>query len=433
MYFDPIQLCKSLNISLICTIESEIFSECLNLLKNFCTDNFEYDELRLDLFYGIKEGQFYLIESMEKVIKGEKFKWVNMENDGKNRKIKYKYSNPNLSPESILNQSGKSIIKLKTLCIISLDSIENKLENTSRKMNELNNFSVMSIIEELIVQYDYRIEDTNMDSKFQEFLKNLKPNKFKKMTSDFIQCLLGSSNEILSFLKENSFELSNSINNNILNNDTLAISLLKVESSFETIIQTNYNGYKYNIITNENIEIFNYKKNENDDKFENFNFLRTSNDILSLIIYELKDNSSLDDLINMNSEDDNIYDEFQRVYTKMNNQPLKSMKRILIPSFQITKENMHKKPSFLNAIQLSNNDEIYQITYLNQFEKFDFSNDNNLKSNLIFEDINTENDIIIKNDFLMVLINSDLFCDLQIPTISAFIVHKKCWQKEEKN
>ena len=433
VYFDPIQLCKSLNISLICTIESEIFSECLNLLKNFCTDNFEYDELRLDLFYGIKEGQFYLIETLEKIIKGEKFKWVNMENDGKNRKIKYKYSNPNLSPESILNQSGKSIIKLKTLCIISLDSIENKLENTSRKMNELNNFSVMSIIEELIVQYDYRIEDTNMDSKFQEFLKNLKPNKFKKMTSDFIQCLLGSSNEILSFLKENSFELSNSINNNILNNDTLAISLLKVESSFETIIQTNYNGYKYNIITNENIEVFSYKKNENDDKFEDFYFLRTSNDILSLIIYELKDNSSLDDLINMNSEDDNIYDEFQRVYTKMNNQPLKSMKRILIPSFQITKENMHKKPSFLNAIQLSNNDEIYQITYLNQFEKFDFSNDNNLKSNLIFEDINTENDIIIKNDFLMVLINSDLFCDLQIPTISAFIVHKKCWQKEEKN
>ena len=226
---------------------------------------------------------------------------------------------------------------------------------------------------------------------------------------------------------------SNSINNNILNNDTLAISLLKVESSFETIIQTNYNGYKYNIISNENIEVFSYKKNENDDKFEDFYFLRTSNDILSLIIYELKDNSSLDDLINMNSEDDNIYDEFQRVYTKMNNQPLKSMKRILIPSFQITKENMHKKPSFLNAIQLSNNDEIYQITYLNQFEKFDFSNDNNLKSNLIFEDINTENDIIIKNDFLMVLINSDLFCDLQIPTISAFIVHKKCWQKEEKN
>jgi hypothetical protein len=135
----------------------------------------------------------------------------------------------------------------------------------------------------------------------------------------------------------------------------------------------------------------------------------------------------------MNSEEDNIYDEFQRVYMKMNNQPLKSMKRILIPSFKIEGKNIYKKPSFLNAIQLSNDDEKYQITYLNQIEIFDFSIDKNIKdkSQLLFNDINIENDIIIQNNFLLVLINTELLCDLQIPTISAFIVDKKKWEKEE--
>ena len=433
--YDPIQLCKSIKISLICTIESEILSTSLQLIKNFCIDNYEFDELRLDLYYGIKNGQFYLIESLEKNIKNEKFKWVNMENDGKNRKIKYRFSNPNLSPESILNQSGKNIIQLKTSCIISLDSINNILENTSRKMNELNNFGVMSIIEDLISQYNFTIDDINIDSKFREFLKSLKPNKFKKITSDFIQTQFGTSNDINSFIKNNLNELSDLINKEILKNEHLAISLMKIESSFETIIQTNYNGYKYNIISNENIEVFSYTKNENDNDFEYFYFLRTSIDNLSFIIYELKENSNINDLINMNSEQDNIYDEFQRVYMKMNNQPLKSMKRILIPSFKIEGKNIYKKPSFLNAIQLSNDDEKYQITYLNQIEIFDFSIDKNIKdkSQLLFNDINIENDIIIQNNFLLVLINTELLCDLQIPTISAFIVQKSFWVTETIN
>ncbi len=432
IYYDPIQICKSIKISLICTVESDIFSKALQLIKNFCDENYEYDELRLDLYYGMKDGQFYLIESLEKNIKDEKFKWVNMENDGKDRKIKYKYSNPNLSPESILNQSSKNVIQLKTSCIISLDSINNSLQNTLRTMNELNNFGVMCIIEELISQYNYRIEETNIDSKFREFLNNIKPNKFKKITYDFIQTQLGSSNDIDSFIKENLNELYDSINKEILQNELLAISLMKVESSFETIIQTNYYGYKYNIISNGNIEVFSYTKNENDNEFEYFYFLRTSNDNLSFIIYELKDNSNINDLINMNSEEDNIYDEFQRVYMKMNNQPLKSMKRILIPSFKIENKNTYNKPSFLNAIQLSNDEETYEITHLNQIEKFEFSIEKNKdKSKLSFNDINIENDIIINNNFLIVLINSDLLCDLQIPTISAFIVDKKKWEKEE--
>ena len=202
---------------------------------------------------------------------------------------------------------------------------------------------------------------------------------------------------------------------------------MKVECAFENVIQTVINGYNYNIISN--IDVFTYGNNEKE--IEYFYFLRNTNDNLAFIIYELKSNSSLNNLINMNSETDNIYDEFQRIYTKMNNQSLKSMKRIFLPSFKIEKSKFHKKPSFLNAIQLSNDEGEFQITYLNQVEKFNFSIDNNKKSYLFFDNFN-ENDIIIKNTFLMVIINTDLLCDLQIPTISSFVVQKEFWEKDLK-
>ena len=429
IFYDAYQINKSIKISFICTIESELLSESLKLLINFCNENLEYDEIKLDLFYGMKDGQFYLIESLEKCIKEDaKFKWINMENDGKDRKIQYKYTNPNLSPESILFQTGKYNVTLKTACIISLDSINNYLENTERNMNELNNFGIMSIIEELVLQYGFQIDDTHLGSKFQEFLKSLKPNKFKKMTNDFIQNSYGGSNDVNSFIKENLDELSDKIDPDILNNDLLGVSLMKVEVSFETVIQTVINGYNYNIISNDNIEVFTYTRNEKEIDY--FYFLRSTNDNFAFIIYELKSNSSINNLINMNSEQDNIYDEFQRIYTKMNNQTLKSMKRIFLPSFKIEKPNIHKKPSFLNAIQLSNDEGEYQITHLNQVEIFNFSIDKSNKTKILFDKINEESDIFIKNDFLMVIINTDLLCDLQIPTISSFVVQKDFWEKD---
>ena len=429
IFYDAYQINKSIKISFICTIESELLSESLKLLINFCNENLEYDEIKLDLFYGMKDGQFYLIESLEKCIKEDaKFKWINMENDGKDRKIQYKYTNPNLSPESILFQTGKYNVTLKTACIISLDSINNYLENTERNMNELNNFGIMSIIEELVLQYGFQIDDTHLGSKFQEFLKSLKPNKFKKMTNDFIQNSYGGSNDVNSFIKENLDELSDKIDPDILNNDLLGVSLMKVEVSFETVIQTVINGYNYNNISNDNIEVFTYTRNEKEIDY--FYFLRSTNDNFAFIIYELKSNSSINNLINMNSEQDNIYDEFQRIYTKMNNQTLKSMKRIFLPSFKIEKPNIHKKPSFLNAIQLSNDEGEYQITHLNQVEIFNFSIDKSNKTKILFDKINEESDIFIKNDFLMVIINTDLLCDLQIPTISSFVVQKDFWEKD---
>jgi hypothetical protein len=40
-----------------------------------------------------------------------------------------------------------------------------------------------------------------------------------------------------------------------------------------------------------------------------------------------------------------------------------------------------------------------------------------------------EGDIIINNDFIISVVNNDLIFDLQIPTVSTFLVKKKYWIK----
>ena len=139
-----------------------------------------------------------------------------------------------------------------------------------------------------------------------------------------------------------------------------------------------------------------------------------------------------EDLID--SEENNICEIFQNIYTKLNQQPKKIMKRIYLPTFKICKSNVYDKPLFLNGIQLSNDKGNYYIQNLNQIEDFVFGIENNknnlINANLSLQSIDKNKDIVIKDEFLIALINADLLCDMHIPTISAFIVKKEFWEKE---
>jgi hypothetical protein len=109
------------------------------------------------------------------------------------------------------------------------------------------------------------------------------------------------------------------------------------------------------------------------------------------------------------------------------------MKKIYLPCFSINKNNFYIKPFSLNDFEFTNEEGVQKINILNQIEQFNFGIENNLLNEKIkFEqNIDEQTDIIIKNNFLITLINSDLLCDFQIPTISAFIVTKNDWIKDE--
>ena len=433
--FDPLaQISKSINLLLVCSLSNDILSNILKDILKYLTENLDYDEIRIEFYYGIKNDQFYLIKDIEKSLKEDaKFKWVNMENDGIHRKIKYKYQNPNKTIDFSIIPSAKYILELKSASIISLNSNKNNINNNKiiNKNNELNDFGIISIISEMVSKEDYEI-NYEKDNSFSDLIQNIQFNKLMKITNEFIQNQLGTFEEVKQFIDENLSILTPLISDKFIKSNLNGTSLMKIEVSFETVIRTSIDNYVYNIISNNDIEVFCYQNGKNDYSDNLFYLLHSSNENLSFIIYEFKNNTKFEDLID--SEENNICEIFQNIYTKLNQQPKTIMKRIYLPSFKISKSNVYDKPLFLNGIQLSNDNVNYYIQNLNQIEDFVFGiekNKNNLiNANLSLQTIDKNKDIVIKDEFLIALINADLLCDMHIPTISAFIVKKDFWEKE---
>ena len=435
--FDPFnQLSKNLNIYSICSKSMENFPEILINFLKFCTDNYEYDDILLEFYYGIKEGSFYLIKEMENIIKEKaKFKWVNMENDGIDRKIKYHFKNPNNLNNFDIEMNGKFTMSLKIINLINFENLIDENKENINNINEINDFGLLCLYAEMVNQYDYNISN-KLNNNFEEFFKNFKKkfSKFKKITNDFVLCNLEKSNEISNFINENMKDLFNLVNKNILNtNNLIGANLMKIETNFETIIQTSLFNYKYLLITHNNIEVFTNKEIN-----QNFYVLHSTNENLNFLIYEFDEsqkNPKISDLLNFseNSPKINVFEEVKLIYNKINQQPEKIMKKIYLPCFSINKNNFYVKPFSLNDFEFTNEEGVQKINNLNQIEQFNFGIENNLLNEKIkFEqNIDEQTDIIIKNNFLITLINSDLLCDFQIPTISAFIVTKNDWIKDE--
>ena len=436
--FDPFnQLSKNLNIYSICSKSMENFPEILINFLKFCTDNYEYDDILLEFYYGIKEGSFYLIKEMENIIKEKaKFKWVNMENDGIDRKIKYHFKNPNNLNNFDIEMNGKFTMSLKIINLINFENLIDENKENINNINEINDFGLLCLYAEMVNQYDYNISN-KLNNNFEEFFKNFKKkfSKFKKITNDFVLCNLEKSNEISNFINENMKDLFNLVNKNILNNNNnlIGANLMKIETNFETIIQTSLFNYKYLLITHNNIEVFTNKEIN-----QNFYVLHSTNENLNFLIYEFDEsqkNPKISDLLNFseNSPKINVFEEVKLIYNKINQQPEKIMKKIYLPCFSINKNNFYIKPFSLNDFEFTNEEGVQKINNLNQIEQFNFGIENNLLNEKIkFEqNIDEQTDIIIKNNFLITLINSDLLCDFQIPTISAFIVTKNDWIKDE--
>ena len=85
-------------ISNFSTNTIEDYKDILNDLIDFLKNNYIFKELFIDFYYNHIDDKFIQNKELEKILTKEiKFKWVNMENDGKIRKIKYKLINQNFT------------------------------------------------------------------------------------------------------------------------------------------------------------------------------------------------------------------------------------------------------------------------------------------------------------------------------------------------
>ena len=431
---------KILMITSISCKEGQKISNILKSLIKFCEENeIVYDSIEVDLNYIKKEDGSYLLDKeMEKEIKSEtKFKWVRLENNGEKRRIKYHYLKNNIiidKENSINNGNNENINYINSIYMNNYVLIKFLEEKGINDITSLE-YSKLYFIINLLKKY-YLIDNSQETFKeIENILNNLKGLKLKKVVRIISDYCTAIQTNIINFkddycMNDNyNIEYLNTFMN-IINeskskeNDIICLNFNNIISNFSNIIKTEIDNYEYNIISIDNYIIEAFNINENDFIY----FTKSEVENISFIFYEINNNISLDE-----NGIKNIFNQIlKKILVKDSEEPIKSYKKICIPSFKYNKKILEQ-----------NNNELYVIknNVLSEEENLEFCIENNIKNEIKFSfDVDKnknldENDKIkiIKNNFVLAVLNPDLVLDYHLPSMNIFYIEKKIWKKVNDN
>ena len=439
---------KILNITSISIKDEKFFDDLLLNTINFCNDFFYYEYLILQLYYENKNEEFILFKDLETSIKNKaKFKWINMENDGITRKIKYKYTNKRFNDENIFINNN-NVMNMNSVFILGFDESINYNNFEVTNINAINDFAINYCFIEMNYKNFYKIFDkSNCGNNYlNNLIKSLTFKKINQLCSMFITSQIGKVNDIKNFINDpenifNNKELIKKINSQIFNELFCSIAVTDVRTAFKNIIKKKYNGYIYNIIFNEEINIFSFKFNNIES---NFYLIHTNDENnFSIIVFPLNENSDIKNYILNNSNEMNLSELFKNIYSEVIQKPTIIKKLIYLPSFKINNDKFINKPSIYSDVIIDDqtSEKQYKINSINYVENISFGIDEtlNYQQNIIDLDINFDNcdlngneedsKIIVDNDFVFSIVNNDLIYECQIPAVATFLVKKEDWVK----
>ena len=464
--------------SISCIKEYKISTILLNLIDYFKDKNITYDSIELSLYYIKKEdGKFFLDEELEKEIKNEsKFKWVRLENDGEKRKIKYHYLPNNIienkenslyhEMNNNLADANKSAIYMNSYALIKY------FENNVNQNISLNENTKLYFILNILNKY-FLINNSEEKENILANLKGIKLKKIIRILSEYNNVL---ETNIIDFKSDYCIddncdaELLNEfleiLEQKVKNKDKnipLCLNFCRLFTNFDNIVKIEIDDYEYNIISMNDyiIEAFDTKKdikNEEEEDKSNFNiydnnnnnemmnkqnkteiqnddgvlyYIKSETENISFILYEIKSDK------NINDDDNYIKLLFNKVLKKIlikdSEEPVKSYKKICIPSFTYNLKNIEKEIGNENEDDKLKLME-FEVLDSNQILKF-------CVEDLPFNDIkfsfpmnkNNNNEIkIIKNNFVVAVLNPDLVLDYHLPALNIFYINKKNWIKVKK-
>ena len=442
---------KILVITSISCSNGEKISEILLNLIEFCkNEEIIYDSIEVNLYYMKKEeGNFVLDEGLEKEIKLEaKFKWVRLENDGEKRKIKYHYIPNNIitnKENSIFNNLNINNIDISNKCAIFLNNyvLIKYLEESGINDISMVEHSKLFFIIYLLKNYFLLNENNeNIEKDKENILINFKGLKLKKIVrilSEYNSVLLTNASDFRNdyLTNDNYIDLLNhflviiekSQNDNEYGNgdNNICLNFNNICTNFSNIIKIELEEYEYNIISMNDfiIEVFNINNDNNKDVIY---FTKSEIENISFIFYEQKYEDK-------NKNDENyIKSIFNKVLKKIlikdSEEPIKSYKKIAIPSFSYQKKISEDK---------NEEDKLKIIKYnmLDCNESFDFCIENinyNTKFSFpLYKNIYENDDIkVIKNNFVVAVLNPDLILDYHLPSMNIYYIDKEYWIKARK-
>ena len=462
--------------SISCVKEYKISTILLSLIDFFKNKSIGYDSIELSLYYIKKEdGKFILDGELEKEIKNEsKFKWVRLENDGEKRKIKYHYVPNNIisnKENSLYHETNNNLVDINKSAIymnnyVLIKYYENNANNNILMSENTKLYFILNILNKYFLL-------NNNDEK-ENILANFKGIKLKKIIRILSEYSNVLETNIIDFKSDYCIddncdaELLNTfleiLEKKIKNKDKnipLCLNFCKLFTNFDNIMKIEIDDYEYNIISMNDyiIEAFDTKdemNNEEEEDISNFNiydnnnnevmnkrnktetqnedgvlyYIKSETENISFVLYEIKDDKNIND--------DNNYIKLlfnkvlKKILIKDSEEPVKSYKKICIPSFTYNMKNIEK--------EISNEEDKlklmeYEVLDSNQILNFCVEDlpFNDIKFSFPMNKNNNNNEIkIIKNNFVVAVLNPDLVLDYHLPALNIYYINKSNWIKVKK-
>ena len=441
------------NIQGICTISYcsivNLFSKILNITSISCTPNYQisnillkliefcknneiiYDEIIFFLYFIKKDdsNEFKLDSELQEEIKSKsKFKWQSLENDGEHRKIKYHYVPNNIiidKENSFINEDNNNN---KINSFVNMNSYIFIKYNENIGINDITNNEHCKLYFVFNIIYNYLIvdNDANERDKYLKSFKGLKLKRIVRLLSDYNNVLITDKKNFKNDFNKNEnykAELFNKFNliinsKNILDN-SLCIGFTNIYCNFSSIIKIIIDNYEYNMISMSDLVVQAFKMSNNESDL--IYFTKSEDEKISFIFYELTNNLKVDKKMIFNLV-------LRKILKKDSEEPYKSYNKICIPSFHYTNNNKNE----------DNKDEYMSYDIMDFEENFDFCLENisnkNVKFCYPFKDVEKNDDIkIIRNNFIIAVINQDLILDYCIPAMNIYYIEKNCWVKVMDN
>ena len=398
---------KKLIINHLSSINSENNSndwiDQIENIINYIKINLSFNEISLVLTYLQKENGVQVIDKDIKNLFENKlnFKWANIQNlVNKKRTQTILFFNNDSSP-NLTN----SFINIDTLSIVTFSN--NFVSSVLKNEQYINIFSIYSLLAEKSYKNEIKLEKENENG---ILLDRMKINQILK---DIINYNLNieSKDDIEDLIKEN-FNLDTLF----YNNEKGDIVTMKIHPDLNSRITLKYNSYYYNRIESE-IGILS-EPNTN----SKFYFIPTNNILISIMICQLT--SKLKEKLDNN----NFYENFYSFYKNLIKDSGK-INTIYIPCF-----NYKGKFSSTGLNSVGKNVKIYDennnTLYFNTIDelfKINMDVDSNVENNFSISPNNTNNEVIINNDFLLGICNVDILTNIHIPLIQLFIITQDHW------
>ena len=428
-------------ISNFSTNTIEDYKDILNDLIDFLKNNYIFKELFIDFYYNHIDDKFIQNKELEKILTKEiKFKWVNMENDGKIRKIKYKFINQNFTEKK---KNEGDLIKIKDMAYIQFKNIQGEnatnmndsdLDKTKGIINmnsiikgeeEINIFPLFSLFCEMMYNGEYGVESQSMEYMNMEVMKDISEDLIKNFIKIDKDIFVKYINEEYSKIKIEKDKIGSKLISDKENFN--CGSIFDMSISFENILSTKIDNKIYNKIwfidDNSFIQKLELKETE-----EIFYLLPTKNEKISIMIYEEnKQNkkSQLNNYFEKNKENEmTLFQYMNKIYQDIIPIENENKKGIFIPPFSNTKFINFDNPKLLDEFTVDNMEQnSYRIQNFSQLSEFIFDVDTSKK--LLEIEINEKDDIIIKNNFIIAIINYDALNELEVSTIMTFLINNK--------